>query len=240
MNIVGLIPARFNSSRLPGKPLKEIHGKSMLEWVYDEVKKVKAFDEVIVLTDDILILNECDIKGINCLITSKVHKTHIDRIHEYSVSNDANLYVCVCGDEPMLTSDVISEIIPEEFGDIYIGALRRNFTNPVEVVDPSNIKISVNDNGDGVYLSRSPIPFPYKSSDFVYSKIVGVECYSKKALDYFVNTVPGRLEKIEDITLLRFIENNFPINFKLVSTESLSVDTPNDLEIVRKKLGEKM
>jgi 3-deoxy-manno-octulosonate cytidylyltransferase (CMP-KDO synthetase) len=88
-------------------------------------------------------------------------------------------------------------------------------------------------------LSRSPIPFPYKTVLFKYKKVVGVECYDKKALDFFVNTPKGTLEQIEDVTLQRFLENKIHIRYKLTESESLSVDTPRDLEKVRKILEER-
>lgn len=242
MKVIGVIPARYQSSRFPGKPLADICGKPMIWWVYQQVKKVKELDEVFVATDDYRIKEVCKSLQMNVKMTSADNSTHINRLKEFSDTVSADLYVCVCGDEPSIRHDVISSVIPENYNKdgIFVGALRREFKEPVEVIDPSNIKISTNENGDCIYLSRSPIPYPYKTIDFSYYKIVGVECYNKKALEFFDMHESGNLERIEDISLLRFIENKIPINFNLVDTDSLSVDTPKDLEKVRKIIESKI
>ncbi|WP_079914168.1 3-deoxy-manno-octulosonate cytidylyltransferase [Paenibacillus sp. 32352] len=242
MKVIGVIPARYNSSRFPGKPLADICGKPMVWWVYQQAKKVKELDEVYVATDDDRIKDVCHSFGIKVVMTSTECTTHINRLKEFSDQVPADLYVCICGDEPSISHTVISSVIPPsiDMNNLFVGALRRAFTNPVEVIDPSNIKISTNEHGECIYLSRSPIPYPYKTINFTYYKIVGVECYNKQALDYFDSKEAGYLERIEDITLLRFIENRIPITFTLVETDSLSVDTPKDLEKVREIIGLQM
>ena len=155
---------------------------------------------------------------------------------EVSDNIKSDLYVCICGDEPLIDPKTIEAVIPQKedvTSEFYIGALMREFSEPTEVIDPANIKIITNDDNYCISLSRSPIPFPYKTIQYKYKKIVGVECYSKAALDFFANTHAGCIEKIEDITLLRFLENRIPMKFKLVNTNDLSVDTPRDLEKVR-------
>lgn len=121
--------------------------------------------------------------------------------------------------------------------DSYITCTCRYFTEPAEVIDPANTKVVTNPAEKCVFLSRSPIPFPYKTLNFKYKKLVGVECYNKKALDYFVSLPKGYLESIEDVTLQRFLENGIAITCKLIESDSLSVDTPKDLEIVREKIS---
>ena len=236
--IIAVIPARYKSSRLPGKPLLDICGKPMIWWVYNQVKKVKLFNDIYVATDDERIVNTCKGFGMNVLMTANNHPTHIHRIHEVSNKVDADLYVCVCGDEPLIKPEVIEQVIPKNILPISVSALMREFTEPTEVIDPGNIKITTNAEGYCVSLSRSPIPFPYKTIQFKYKKIVGVECYNKNALDFFVSKECGPIEKIEDITLLRFLENNIQMHFTLVETDALSVDTEKDLEKVRNKIKE--
>ena len=237
MKIIGIIPARYSSSRLPGKPLLDICGKPMIWWVYNQVKKVKQFDDIYVATDDKRIENVCKEYGMNVIMTSNNHPTHIHRVHEVATRVDADLYVCVCGDEPLIKPEVIEVVIPQKIEPMTISVLMREFTEPAEVIDPGNIKITTNAEGDCMSLSRSPIPFPYKTIQFKYKKIVGVECYNKNALDYFVSKESGNIEKIEDITLLRFLENCIQMHFTLVSTDALSVDTMKDLEKVREKIS---
>ena len=242
MKIIGIIPARYGSSRLPGKPLVDICGKPMIWWVYEQVKKVKEIDNLYIATDNEIIKQTCDEYGMNVIMTSTEHNTHIERVHEVSEKIEGDLYLCVCGDEPLIDSETIKKIIPNEtvIDDYYVSALMREFSEPTEVIDPGNIKIMTNDKDYCVALSRSPIPFPYKTVLFKYKKIVGVECYNKKALDFFVSTEEGVCEKIESVTLMRFLENNIKMKFIKVDTNALSVDTEKDLEKVRKIIGERM
>jgi len=234
MKIIGVIPARYNSSRLVGKPLADICGKPMVWWVYQQAMKVNKIDEVYVATDDTRIKQKCDELNIPVVMTNENHPTHINRIHEFSNNVFADLYVVICGDEPLISSEIIEKVIPEDTDDQYIvRALMREFNEPTEVMDPGNIKIVANSEGDCLYLSRSPIPFPYKTILYKYHKIVGVECYNKAALDFFVNANVGDLERIEDIAILRFMEGRIGMKFTLVESEALSVDTERDLEKVR-------
>ena len=243
MKVVGIIPSRYSSSRLPGKPLVDILGKPMVWWVYQQAINVPEFDEVYVATDDERIRKVCEEFHIKVIMTSDKHNTHIDRIQEVSDSITADYYVVVCGDEPMILPEIISSAIPKEIiaNEKYtIRVLMRELNEAVFVIDPANIKITTNAKGECISLSRSPIPFPYKTIDFKYKKIVGVECYNKNALDFFKNTSIGELERIEDITLLRFLENKINMIFTMVNSETISVDTPKDLEYARKMIGERL
>lgn len=235
MKIVGIIPARYKSSRFPGKPLADICGKPMIWWVYNAVKKIEALSDVVVATDDIRIKEKCVDLGIKALLTGD-HQTHVSRVHEVSEKIPADFYLVVCGDEPLIESKQIESIIPCESDldiEFYVGGACRFFKDPAEVVDPANIKIVTNNNDECILLSRSVVPFPYKTVMFKYKKVVGLECYNKKALDFFVSTPKGFLETIEDVTLQRFLENKIHIKYKLIDGESLSVDTPRDIEKVR-------
>ena len=234
--IIAIIPARYQSSRFPGKPLADIFGRPMIWWVYNQVIKVKEFLEVYVATDDQRIADVCSNYGMKFIMTQSNHPTHVHRIHEASDNIAADYYVVVCGDEPLISPDIIEAVFPSQDVDnshMYVGGLCRYFTEPAEVIDPANIKIVTNDSDECVLLSRAPIPFPYKTVLFKYKKVVGVECYNKQALDFFVSTPKGYLENIEDVTLQRFLENKIHIKYKLVDSVSLSVDTPRDLEKVK-------
>lgn len=244
MKIVAVIPSRYESSRFPGKPLAEICGKPMVWWVYQQVKKIQEIDEIYVATDSDKIADVCAKYEIPVVMTSDSHPTHVHRIHEVSEKIEADYYLVVCGDEPLIEPDTIRRALPvkEEISDtepMYVGGLCRYFSEPSEVMDPANIKIVTNDKDECILLSRSPVPFPYKTVLFKYKKVVGVECYDKRALDFFVSTEKGALEQIEDVTLQRFLENKIHIKYRLVDSVSLSVDTLRDLEKVRKMMEEK-
>ena len=235
MNIVGVIPARYASTRFPGKPLADICGKPMIWWVYNQVKKVKQLSEVYVATDDERIKVECEKYEIKVVMTKSTHANHISRVQEVSDLIEADLYVCVNGDEPLIDKISISKIIkkamytPELF---FVGAFRY-LTNPVETIDSANIKIVTNKKNKAIYISRTPIPYPKGTLLFQYKKYVGIECFSKEALDYFVRTKMGFIEKIEDIDHLRYLENDKNLYFYEIQSESISVDTKKDLEKVK-------
>jgi 3-deoxy-manno-octulosonate cytidylyltransferase (CMP-KDO synthetase) len=234
MKIVAVIPARYNSTRFVGKPLADICGKPMIWWVYQQVTKVKEFDAVYVATDDERIKKYCDENGINVLMTSDKHENHIYRIHEVTTMVESDYYVCVNGDEPMIEPDTIKQILQPIYYNENFWAINLMTTikDPAQVVDFAKIKIITDEHGYGIYMSRSPIPYPRGSSQFEYKKYVGVECMTKEALDFFVNTRRSNLENIEDIDHLRFIENRKKIKFVNVNSDTLSVDTPKDLEKV--------
>lgn len=242
--IIGIIPARYNSSRFEGKPLADICGKPMIWWVYQQAKKCKRLSDIVIATDDQRIVDVCKEYNMNVLMTSNTHTTHVNRIQEVSEYIPADFYVVICGDEPLIDPNTIEAIIPVEnqSSEFYVGGLCRYLTDPAEVIDPANIKVVTNDTEECILLSRAAVPFPYKTILFKYKKVVGVECYNKKALDFFVNTPKGFLERIEDVTLQRFLENKIHIKYHLVDSISLSVDTPRDLEkvveIIRKRNNE--
>lgn len=234
MKYIAIIPARYSSTRFPGKPLADICGKPMLWWVYNQVSKVKQFDAVYVAIDDERIKDVCEKYEMKYMMTRNDHPEHISRIHEVSEKVNADIYVCVNGDEPLISPEVIEQALPlGEEADVFFSGATRRLSDPAETIDPANIKLALNDSFECVYISRTPVPYPKGTLMFNYYKYVGIECFSKEALDFFVATSQGRLEKIEDIDHLRFLENHKPLKFKEVDSESISVDTPKDLEKVR-------
>lgn len=234
MKVVAVIPARYNSTRFKGKPLADICGKPMIWWVHNQVSKVKEFDAIYVATDDERIEAYCKREGINVLMTSSEHENHIYRVHEVTTLVKADYYVCVNGDEPLIEPETIRAVFKPIYEKERFWALNLMTTikDPTQVVDFAKIKIITDENGYGIYMSRSPIPYPRGNSKFEYKKYVGVECMTKEALDFYVNTKASRLEFIEDIDHLRFLENRKPIKFIEVDSDTLSVDTPKDLDKV--------
>ncbi|MDD5923972.1 MAG: 3-deoxy-manno-octulosonate cytidylyltransferase [Clostridia bacterium] len=235
MKVVGVIPSRYGSTRLPGKPLKDILGYPMLWWVYNRVNKITKLNEIYVATDDERIKNVCDEYHIPVVMTSSTHKTAANRLHEVSQVIDADFYVQINGDEPLIDINAVEACIPDdipqerEFGTNIITKI----DNTAQLMDTSNIKVVYDDNMNAKYMSRTPIPFPFKSIDFDYYKHVGIIGYNKKMLDFYANSTPGKFETIEGIDTLRFIDYDKQLKFIAVdSCHSLSVDTQKDLEMV--------
>ncbi len=235
MKIIGVIPARYSSSRFPAKPLADILGKPMIWWVYKQVKKVEELDEVVVATDDERIANVCSSLNIKYIMTSKDNNTSTERLYEVAQHINADYYICINGDEPLIDPNIIQCIIPKDgkrINEVYVANLMTRIKDPVQVVDNTNIKVVVNNDSELVYISRSPIPYPKSSMNFYYRKHLGVLAYNFEALKLFKNSDKRTLEKIEDINELRFIEYGQKINMIEVDAETLSVDTPKDLDNV--------
>jgi len=241
MNVVAIIPARYDSSRFPGKPLADICGKPMIWWVYNQVSKVESIQATYVATDDQRIMDVCESLGIHALMTSKTHKTSTERAYEIANSIDADLYIVVNGDEPLISPDVISQIIPNFIPEgIYVGNLMTKINRPSEAVDFTNIKVVTNEDNDALFFSRSPIPYPKATLNYEYYKHVGVLIYNYPALEFFSKTSEGKNEKVEDVNELRFIDHGIKIHMKEVDAHSLSVDMPKDLEKVRMIISKKI
>lgn len=150
------------SSRFNMKPLAEICGKPMLYWVWKHSKEVKEFEEVYVATDNELIKETAEGFGAKVIMTSSDCETATERLYEVSHKVDADLYVMINGDEPLVTADAIVQCIPKSIpaDGFYVSNLMTDFSNPVEVVDPTNLKIVTNKDGICLFISRAPIPFP--------------------------------------------------------------------------------
>ena len=240
MKIVAVIPARYQSSRFPGKPLADLCGKPMLWWVYRQVKKVKEIDEVYVATDDARIEDMCKQHNMKVVMTKTTHSTSTERVNEVASKVSADLYVVINGDEPLIDPEIIKAIIPKnsDLPEFFVSNLMTEIKSPVEAVDFTNIKVVTDYENNALFMSRSPIPYPKSSIDYKYYKHVGVLIYNKAALEFFANTPKGYNEKIEDVNELRFIEHGKKLKMIEVEAHSLSVDTPKDLEHVKSVISE--
>ncbi len=239
MKIIGVIPARYKSSRFPGKPLADICGRPMIWWVYNQCKKVEDFDAVYVATDDKKIFDTCESLGIDVIMTSESHRTGTDRIGEVARKVPADLYVNIQGDEPLLEPSTIRAAIAPfyENGDLQISNLMTRINDPVDVINFTVPKVITNKEGIGVYLTRSAAPYPKGSINYSFYKQVCVYGFKPEALqfycDYGTRFGKGKVEAVEDIEILRFIENGYRVQYIEVDSETVAVDTPNDLEKVR-------
>lgn len=244
MKIIGVIPARYKSSRFPGKPLADIAGKPMIYWVYQQCKKVEDFDEVYVATDDDLIFNTCKELGVEVIMTSDTHRTGTDRIGEVARKIPADLIVNIQGDEPLIEPETIRQAILPFYDnpDLQISNLMTKIKDPVDVVNFTVPKVIVNKENIGVYLTRATAPYPKGSIDYSYYKQVCVYGFKPEALqfycDYGMKYGKARVEAIEDIEILRFIENGYKVQYIEVDSETIAVDTQNDLERVNQYVKE--
>jgi 3-deoxy-manno-octulosonate cytidylyltransferase (CMP-KDO synthetase) len=233
--IIGIIPARFKSSRFEGKPLADIFGKPMVWWVWNQAKKVKLFNKIIIATEDQRIFSACTNLGINVQMTSSNHLTGTDRIGEIAKSIKADIYVNIQGDEPLIEPETIENAILPLIDDenLKITNLMTKIVDPIEVINFTIPKVIVNSQNIGLYLTRSPSPYPKGSLSFDYYKQVCVYGFRPDALEFFSNSPRGKIEIIEDIEILRFIEAGYKVKFIEVKSNSIAVDTPNDLQKVK-------
>ena len=234
MKTIAVIPARYQSSRLPGKPLADILGKPMIWWVYQEAKKCPKLAEVVVACDDERIAAACREYGMNYLMTSPDHDTPTGRIWEVSTELDADLYLQVMGDEPLINAAAFDLILPDTLPDdpYYVSVLTNVMGHPADVVDFSNQKVVTNARREILMISRSPIPYPKGTLDFEYEKVTGIQLYSKQALAFYHETPKSLLEKAEENDMMRFIENGHTVHAIVSPYKTVSVDTAKDLALV--------
>lgn len=246
MKIIGVIPARYKSSRFPGKPLVDICGKPMIWWVYQQCLKVPELDEVYVATDDERIEETCLSLGVKVIMTSESHKTGTDRIGEVAEKIPADLYVNIQGDEPLLEPETIRQAILPFFTDetLQISNLMTKINDPVDAVNFTVPKVITNKDNVGIYLTRATAPYPKGSINYAYYKQVCVYGFKPEALkfycDYGKQFGKAKIEAVEDIEILRFIENGYKVQYVEVDSDTVAVDTPNDLDKVREIVARSM
>lgn len=245
MKIIGIIPARYKSSRFEGKPLADICGKPMIWWVYNQCLKVEDFESVYVATDDKRIYDKCNELNMNVVMTSEECKTGTDRIGEVAEKVTADLYVNIQGDEPMLEPETIRAAIKPFYSnnELQITNLMTKINNSVDTVNFTVPKVITNKENVGVYLTRATAPYPKGKIDYSYYKQVCVYGFKPDALkfycDYGKKYGKAKIEEIEDIEILRFIENGWKIQYVEVDSDTVAVDTEKDLQKVRALMEER-
>ena len=235
MRVVAVIPARYSSSRFPGKPLADICGRPMVWWVYNEALKVKEFDDVIVATESQFMKDECDRLSMHTMLTSDEHTTGTDRVAEVAQKIKADIYVIIMGDEPMITCNDEFKLLSAAINNSEVDAvmLTEMFTQPVDLINMTTIKLAINDKGYLIFMSRAAIPYPKEAIGYSFYKNVGCYALRKDGLDFFLKTKPGNIERAEGIVLLRLIENHRKILTVPIESKSMAVDTEKDLERIR-------
>lgn len=247
MKVSVVIPARYQSSRLPGKPLADIAGDPMIRWVYERATKAQRVHEVWVATDDERIKEAIDRFGGKCCMTSPDHCSGTDRIAEVANDNAWDIVVNVQGDEPLIHPEMIDAVVTslEKNETASMSTLKRNLTEPDELLDPNVVKVVTDYRDRALYFSRAPIPYhrdTWKTlheinriplSDLVF-KHVGIYGYRRDVLIALASLPPTPLELTEKLEQLRALENGYTIIAETTHKDSVGVDSPDDLERVRK------
>ena len=233
----GIIPARYASSRLPGKPLVDIGGHPMFWHVYERARQCDSLKRVIVATDDTRILEAAKRWEVPCVMTRADHASGTDRTFEAArllgVEEDA-VIVNIQGDEPLLDPAMINQLVaPFEDDSTAVSTLAMPII-PERATDPNQVKVVTAVNGNALYFSRAPIPFDRDDSmpDAFFGHI-GMYAFRMTALARFVSLPQSPLEKKEKLEQLRFLENGISIRVVMTEYRSRGVDTPEDLEAVR-------
>lgn len=234
MNVLCVIPARYASTRLPGKPLKDIAGKPMVCRVYDRAAQAEKVSDTLVATDDVRILTAVQEHGGRAMMTRKDHPTGTDRLAEVAAAHpEADLIVNVQGDEPLIEPSLIDRLVDvfEEEPDLPMATVMTKITDEEEQRNPNNVKVVTNKGGYALYFSRSLLPYPRHAGCPVY-KHIGIYAYRRDFLLRYAAMAPTPLETAESLEQLRALENGYRI--KVVETEAqfVGVDTAEDLEKV--------
>jgi 3-deoxy-manno-octulosonate cytidylyltransferase (CMP-KDO synthetase) len=242
MKVVAVIPARLASTRLPRKILREIAGQPMLAWVYQGVRQCSSLDQVIVATDAEEILEFCRQRGFAARMTSTMHRSGTERVHEISTLIPADVYLNIQGDEPLTRPEHIESLIAVmEKPGIEVGTLKVTAAE-VDIHNPGAVKVVTDASGKALYFSRATIPFDRDGSRPPYYKHLGFYGYRKSALDKFVQWPESSLERSERLEQLRFLENGVPICVAETPFDTVGVDTEEDAwrveEILRGKRSE--
>ena len=241
MKFVAVIPARYGSSRFPGKPLAPILGKPMIQHVYERAKQSKLIDEVIVATDHEEISKVVEGFGGKAVMTSTTHETGSDRIQEVASKVDGDFFLTIQGDEPLIKPELIDLLIShaKESSDAVITAKVEIKSND-DKSDSNIVKVVTDINDFALYFSRSNIPFNRSGLDTAKSyKHLGIYGYPKNVLEEFVQLPQSPMEELEMLEQLRLLENGFKIKVFETTYEAVGVDTPEDIAKVETILGGK-
>ena len=231
--VLGVIPARLDSKRLPGKVLRDIAGKPMLYWVYRNARRSPLLAALLVATDSDEVKSYCEAEGIPVTMTGG-HPSGTDRLNEVMGRTDADIYVNIQGDEPMLRPEQLELVLgPLLAGEAQVSTLKVALDMSA-AQDPNNVKVITDRSGRALYLSRHPIPYDRDGAGAVrHFKHIGIYGYTREALALFHSLPQSSLELAEKLEQLRFLENGVPIVVVETPHDNIGVDTEADLERVR-------
>ncbi|MBE9607846.1 3-deoxy-manno-octulosonate cytidylyltransferase [Chitinilyticum piscinae] len=232
--VIIVIPARFGSTRLPGKPLLDIGGKPMIQHVYEKACLVKGVDKVLVATDDQRIIDTVQHFGGTAVITSTDHPSGTDRLAEVARQHPADVYINIQGDEPLVRPEDLQALVDMmcSHPEVDVGSLYHPVSAD-ESRNPNTVKVVLNNNGNALYFSRSPIPYPREADAALYNKHIGVYAYRSAVLSQYAQLPQPMLEAAESLEQLRLLASGYTIRMVGVAPTAPGVDTPECLEKVR-------
>ncbi len=233
---LGVIPARFASSRFPGKALATVAGKPMVQHVWERAARARYLDDLLIATDDDRIASAVREFGGRVRMTRSDHPSGTDRLAEVASAEPAALYVNIQGDEPLIDPEAIDAAVLSVLGDeaVFMGTLKKRIVDPTDILNPNVVKVVTNLLNDAIYFSRCPIPYerdPISGLPVCY-KHIGLYVYRSELLLRYPDLTVGPLETAERLEQLRALENGFRIRVIETDYESLGVDTPDDLDRV--------
>ena len=227
--VVGLIPARWASTRFEGKPLVNISGIPMIKRVYDRACMAKYLDTVVVLTDDERISNYCSSQEMRCIVIDDEVRSGTDRCAAALSMLDGRIFVNIQGDEPLINPDAIDTLIEQYGWGIGVANAYVDIDQDYKLTDKNVVKVALDKNRHAMHYSRLPI------SEY---QQMGLYAFSRDMLSVFPTLTVGENEEKENVEMLRYIENGYTVKMIKVEDDGLSVDTPHDVKLVELKLGE--
>ncbi len=240
---LAVIPARFASTRFPGKVLADLAGKTMIERVVEQASRAAMIERVLVATDDERVAKAVRGFGGEAVMTRPDHRSGTERLAEVAAHIDAPVFVNVQGDEPLIDPAAIDLAVETLAGapDVSVVTLATPILDPDALMDPNVIKVVMDFDSNALYFSRAPIPWmrdPDGSASPRYFKHIGLYVYRRDALLEFPTLPPGELERIEQLEQLRWLENGYQVRLAQTEYDSLSVDVPADVDRVLARLAE--
>ena len=237
--VFGIIPARYGSTRFPGKPLTPILGKPMFWHVFQRARRCPELEQVVLATDSRRIAQAADTHQVPCVMTRPDHPSGTDRVLEAADHlglPESAVVINIQGDEPALHPEMLSELVrPFAAENVQVATLISRM-DPAQRMDRDQVKVVVNHAGDALYFSRAAIPHARDDQPAVYFRHIGLYAFRMTALRRFVALGPGRLEQTEKLEQLRLLENGIPIRTVETRHQSLGVDRPEDVAIVSRWL----
>jgi 3-deoxy-manno-octulosonate cytidylyltransferase (CMP-KDO synthetase) len=237
---VGIIPARWDSTRFPGKPLHSIAGKPLLKHVWERCLRAENLDLVVIATDDMRVASAAFEWGADVTLTSRKHSSGTNRVAEVARKTKQFAYVInIQGDEPLIDHHLIDKIVQKLRSDRKVGVVTaaHPFEDPADASSPHQVKVVLDLRGNALYFSRAPIPAPRNDDRSLFLRHQGIYGFRRETLLQFVRWKPSPLERTESLEQLRALENGVKVHVLVTATGSPGIDTPEDATALEQELA---